>query len=79
MIHKINDKLKADGKNTLIVIYGDDNFEKRGNVITFNLIHNGELINHNLVSTVLTDLFGIQIRSGCFCAGPFGIRLLNLS
>jgi selenocysteine lyase/cysteine desulfurase len=32
-----------------------------------------------LVSQLLSDLFGIQLRSGCFCAGPFGIKLLNLS
>lgn len=33
---------------------------------------------HNLVSLILADVFGIQLRSGCFCAGPFGMRLLQL-
>ena len=33
---------------------------------------------HNLVSLILADVFGIQLRSGCFCAGPFGIQLLKL-
>ena len=33
---------------------------------------------HNLVSLILADAFGIQLRSGCFCAGPFGIQLLKL-
>lgn len=33
---------------------------------------------HNLVSLILADVFGIQLRSGCFCAGPFGMRLLKL-
>jgi len=27
---------------------------------------------------MLTEFFGIQLRSGCFCAGQYGIRLLNL-
>jgi len=27
---------------------------------------------------VLTDVFGIQLRSGCFCAGPFGMQLLHV-
>ena len=30
------------------------------------------------MSLILADVFGIQLRSGCFCAGPFGMRLLNL-
>ena len=33
---------------------------------------------HDLVSLILADVFGIQLRSGCFCAGPFGMRLLKL-
>lgn len=31
-----------------------------------------------MVSLFLADVFGIQLRSGCFCAGPFGIQLLKL-
>lgn len=60
-------------------MYGERDFEARGNIVTFNILKNGELLNHNLVSLIVSDLFGIQIRSGCFCAGPFGIKLLNLS
>ncbi len=33
---------------------------------------------HNLVSLILADVFGVQLRSGCFCAGPFGMQLLKL-
>jgi tRNA(Ile)-lysidine synthase TilS/MesJ/selenocysteine lyase/cysteine desulfurase len=29
-------------------------------------------------ATVLADLFGIQARGGCLCAGPYALRLLNL-
>ncbi|KAJ4458295.1 putative aminotransferase class V-fold PLP-dependent enzyme [Paratrimastix pyriformis] len=35
-------------------------------------------LHHNYVSTLLNDLFGIQVRSGCACAGPYGHRLLGL-
>lgn len=70
---------KRNKKDIFIVLYGQKDYENRGNIITFNIIKNGEIINHNLVSLILSDIFGIQIRSGCFCAGPFGIRLLNLS
>ncbi len=48
-------------------------------MITFNILVGGErIMQHNLVSLILADVFGIQLRSGCFCAGPFGMRLLNL-
>lgn len=76
LVNKANSNFKSVGKDIHIIIYGDNDFEKRGNVITFNLINKKEVINHNLVSILLTDIFGIQIRSGCFCAGPFGIKLL---
>jgi selenocysteine lyase/cysteine desulfurase len=38
----------------------------------------GRYLHHNLVVTVLNDLFGIQSRGGCSCAGPYGHRLLGI-
>jgi selenocysteine lyase/cysteine desulfurase len=29
------------------------------------------LLHSNFVAALLNDLFGIQVRSGCFCAGPY--------
>lgn len=78
-IDAINHRFKSEKKDVFIVMYGERDFESRGNIVTFNILKNGELLSHNLVSLILSDLFGIQIRSGCFCAGPFGIKLLNLS
>ena len=78
LITKGNEKLHAKDK-TQIIIYGDSNLDKRANVITFNILFRGEeILQHNLISLILADVFGIQLRSGCFCAGPFGMRLLNL-
>jgi hypothetical protein len=31
------------------------------------------------ITTLLNDLFGIQTRAGCSCAGPYGHRLLGIS
>jgi hypothetical protein len=31
-----------------------------------------KFMHHNLVVTLLNDLFGIQCRGGCMCAGPLG-------
>ncbi|MFC0105995.1 aminotransferase class V-fold PLP-dependent enzyme [Kibdelosporangium aridum] len=35
-------------------------------------------LHHNYVVTLLSDLFGIQVRGGCSCAGPYGHRLLGI-
>ena len=38
----------------------------------------GAYLHHNLVVALLNDLFGIQSRGGCSCAGPYGHRLLGI-
>ena len=38
----------------------------------------GLFLHHNFVVTLLNDLFGIQCRGGCMCAGPLGHHLLNI-
>ena len=38
----------------------------------------GQYLHHNFVVAVLNDLFGIQSRGGCSCAGPYGHRLLGI-
>ena len=38
----------------------------------------GGYIHHNAVVAILNDLFGIQARGGCSCAGPYGHRLLGI-
>ncbi|HLL54234.1 MAG TPA: aminotransferase class V-fold PLP-dependent enzyme [Myxococcaceae bacterium] len=43
-------------------------------ILSFNV----EGLHHDLVSTLLDHLFGIQNRAGCACAGPYGHRLLHI-
>jgi hypothetical protein len=38
----------------------------------------GARLHHNFVVALLDDLFGIQTRGGCSCAGPYGHRLLGI-
>ncbi|MEI2712313.1 MAG: aminotransferase class V-fold PLP-dependent enzyme [Nocardioides sp.] len=38
----------------------------------------GKFLHHNFVVALLNDLFGIQTRGGCSCAGPYGHRLLGI-
>lgn len=40
--------------------------------------HDAPYLHHNYVVAVLNDLFGIQSRGGCSCAGPYGHRLLGI-
>lgn len=37
-----------------------------------------DYLHHNFVVALLNDLFGIQARGGCSCAGPYGHRLLDI-
>ncbi len=38
----------------------------------------GRYLHHNFAVALLNDLFGIQARGGCSCAGPYGHRLLGI-
>ena len=38
----------------------------------------GRYLHHNAVVALLNDLFGVQARGGCSCAGPYGHRLLGI-
>jgi selenocysteine lyase/cysteine desulfurase len=35
-------------------------------------------LHHNLAAILLNDLYGIQVRGGCMCAGPYGHLLLHI-
>jgi selenocysteine lyase/cysteine desulfurase len=50
----------------------------RLSIVSFVVRHAGRYLHHNLVVALLNDLFGIQSRGGCSCAGPYGHRLLGI-
>ncbi|MCP2247278.1 aminotransferase class V-fold PLP-dependent enzyme [Lentzea aerocolonigenes] len=50
----------------------------RLSIVSFRLRHGERFLHHNFVVAVLNDLFGIQSRGGCSCAGPYGHRLLAI-
>ena len=39
----------------------------------------GSVVHHHLVTRLLSDVYGIQARGGCACAGPYGHRLLHVA
>lgn len=50
----------------------------RLSIVSFMVSHGNRYLHHNFVVAVLNDLFGIQARGGCSCAGPYGHRLLGI-
>jgi selenocysteine lyase/cysteine desulfurase len=59
-------------------ILGNQDPNKRIPIVSF-LIRNGDKYLHpRFVTNLLNDLFGIQSRAGCSCAGPYGHRLLDI-
>jgi selenocysteine lyase/cysteine desulfurase len=52
---------------------------KRLSIVSFVVRRpGGHYLHHNFVVALLNDLFGIQSRGGCSCAGPYGHRLLGI-
>jgi hypothetical protein len=47
-------------------------------IVSFRVRHGSRYLHHELVVAMLNDLFGIQARGGCSCAGPYGHRLLGI-
>jgi selenocysteine lyase/cysteine desulfurase len=51
----------------------------RLSIVSFTIkCDSGKYLHHNFAVAILNDLFGIQARGGCSCAGPYGHRLLGI-
>jgi selenocysteine lyase/cysteine desulfurase/LmbE family N-acetylglucosaminyl deacetylase len=69
--------LRRWDSNRAIEILGNQH-SRRLSIISFRIRHGAQYLHHNFVVAVLNDLFGIQARGGCSCAGPYGHRLLAI-
>ncbi|GAA4258244.1 aminotransferase class V-fold PLP-dependent enzyme [Dactylosporangium darangshiense] len=65
-------------RNRAIEVLGDPEADRLP-IVSF-VVHGpgGRLLHHNFVVALLSDLFGIQARGGCSCAGPYGHELLRI-
>jgi selenocysteine lyase/cysteine desulfurase len=63
--------------NSNIVILGNK-AAWRLSIVSFIVRHKQAYLHHNFIVALLNDLFGIQSRGGCGCAGPYGHRLLGI-
>ena len=71
--------LSSWAANDNIEILGNPDPASRVGIISFNIRdESGKYLHHKLLTVLLNDLFGIQSRAGCSCAGPYGHRLLNI-
>ena len=61
-----------------IEILGNPDPENQLAISSFNVRDGENYLHPKLVTRLLNDLFGIQSRAGCSCAGPYGHYLLNI-
>ena len=67
-------------ENPAVEILGNPDPRRRIAIVSFNLKDpRGGYLHPRLVTVLLNDLFGIQSRAGCSCAGPYGHALLQIS
>lgn len=72
---KVMEHLSA---HPMIEVLGNQDPKVRYPIFSFLVKHGDKMLHHTLVAALLNDLFGIQARSGCACAGPFGHELLGI-
>jgi selenocysteine lyase/cysteine desulfurase len=61
-----------------IELLGDVAPDERVSIVSFNIRHKDRILHPRFVTKLLNDIFGIQSRAGCSCAGPYGHILLGI-
>ena len=51
----------------------------RLSIMSLRFRHGGKDLHYGFIVALLNDLFGIQVRGGCSCAGPYGHSLLGIN
>jgi len=69
--------LSAWNENPDIQILGNTN-AKRLSIVSLMIRHGDSYLHYDFIVALLNDVFGIQARGGCSCAGPYGHRLLGI-
>lgn len=83
VIHKLeqdicNEMMTFFAEHPKLQLLGNSDPEKRYPIFSFLVNHGQRKFHHTFVAVLLNDYFGVQARSGCACAGPFGHELLNI-
>ncbi|ETN76473.1 aminotransferase, class V [Necator americanus] len=63
-----------------VVLLGSSTVKNRLSVFSFLVkdVPSGLFFHHNYIAALLNDLFGIQSRAGCMCAGPYAQYLMGI-
>ena len=76
--HELVDRaISSWSANPNIEILGNPKLERLA-IVSFALRHGDVLLHSHFAAALLNDLFGIQARSGCFCAGPYLHRIYEV-
>ena len=70
--------LERLSKHSKIDILGPIDPENRISIVSFMIKHEDKYLHPKFITKLLNDLFGIQSRAGCMCAGPYGHLLLKI-
>lgn len=62
-----------------VILLGDKRVERKLPIFSVLLQCHEKFLHFHFVAVLLNDLFGIQARGGCMCAGPYAQFLLDLS
>ncbi len=76
LIRRAFDKL---GGCAPVEIMGNRDPDRRIAIFSFNIRTGSSWLHPRFVTVLLSDLFGIQSRAGCSCAGPYGHRVLHIN
>lgn len=77
--HQIcSDMMAFFAKHPKLQLLGNSDPAKRYPIFSFLVNHGKRKFHHTFVAVLLNDFFGVQARSGCACAGPFGHELLQI-
>ncbi|OMJ82068.1 hypothetical protein SteCoe_17341 [Stentor coeruleus] len=71
----VTDKLKTIPN---LIILGNSALKKLP-VFSFMVKCGEKFFHHSFVAALLNDLFGIECRGGCACAGPYALKLMGIS
>jgi len=74
----INKFIKRFANNENIEILGPLDSKRKIAIISFMIKYEDRYLHPRFITTLLNDLFGIQSRAGCSCAGPYGHKLLGI-
>ncbi|HOH78782.1 MAG TPA: aminotransferase class V-fold PLP-dependent enzyme [Candidatus Cloacimonadota bacterium] len=72
---KFMSAFEGDARITFLGVLDAD---KKVPIVPFNIRHQDRILHPKFVTRLLNDLFGIQTRAGCSCAGPYGHYLMGI-